>query len=330
MSDSDLLADSVARALADAVEAKRTVECEAAGVDAKAQRALEALGLAGADAATLGFEAHLAIARAIGHAGALVGYADREALGRWLALGAGFEVADRDTVVPVIDRERRVPWVRGASHLALAFSRQGRDHVALVPAQALSWEAGANLAGEPRDRLVGALDGATVEAHEVPSEFSPAAVMRRGALLRCAAMAGAADRIQAMTLQYAADRRQFGRPIAQFQVIQAYLAQLVGETVAMSAMLSVAARAVEDPARDATWEVAAAKVRAGQAAQSIAALAHQVHGAMGFTQDYPLHLWTRRLWAWREEWGGDTHWARELGTLASRAGPEAYWERLTT
>ena len=70
--------------------------------------------------------------------------------------------------------------------------------------------------------------------------------------------------------------------------------------------------------------------RKGQAAQTLAALAHQVHGAMGFTQDYPLHLWTRRLWAWREEWGGDAHWARELGTLASRAGPDAYWERLTT
>jgi acyl-CoA dehydrogenase len=54
-----------------------------------------------------------------------------------------------------------------------------------------------------------------------------------------------------------------------------------------------------------------------------------VHGAIGVTREHDLHLATRRLWAWRDEWGSEADWARRLGALALGAGPQATWELIT-
>jgi acyl-CoA dehydrogenase len=112
-------------------------------------------------------------------------------------------------------------------------------------------------------------------------------------------------------------------------VIQSYLAQMAGELSAARAMFATALRAAQQGAGASRAEAAAAKVRIGQAAQVITGLAHQVHGAIGFTEEYALQLRTRRLWAWREEFGNETEWARELGAAVIALGPEAYWERIT-
>jgi len=58
-------------------------------------------------------------------------------------------------------------------------------------------------------------------------------------------------------------------------------------------------------------------------------VAHQVHGAMGFTEEFGLHRFTRRLWSWRSEFGGDAHWAARLGQMAVEIGAEAFWIELT-
>ena len=94
-------------------------------------------------------------------------------------------------------------------------------------------------------------------------------------------------------------------------------------------MFATALHAAGRGARASLAETAAAKLRIGQAAHTLTALAHQVHGAIGFTEEYSLQLWTRRLWAWREEFGNETDWARELGSAVIALGPDAYWERIT-
>jgi acyl-CoA dehydrogenase len=54
-----------------------------------------------------------------------------------------------------------------------------------------------------------------------------------------------------------------------------------------------------------------------------------VHGAIGFTKEYSLQLSTRRLWSWRDEFGGDTEWAAKVGTYVCGGGADALWPTLT-
>lgn len=331
--ETDMLADAVSRALADVVTPRGTVEAEAKGIDAKAWNTLRELGLAGEDAAKLSLEEQAAVLEGIGYAAALVPYADSEAMARWLARGAGF-VTDADELLaiaiasPQALSRQRLAWGRHSARAFLSYEERGRNWVALMSTADLHLANGANLAGEPCDKC-GVERAQPTEVREVSDEFSPTAVRQRGALCRGAAMLGAARKAQELTLQYAIDRKQFGKSLAQFQVIQSYLAQMAGEVSAARAMFATALRAAGRGARESRAEAAAAKVRIGQAAHTITALAHQVHGAIGFTEEYSLQLWTRRLWAWREEFGNETDWARELGSAVIALGSDAYWERIT-
>jgi alkylation response protein AidB-like acyl-CoA dehydrogenase len=84
-----------------------------------------------------------------------------------------------------------------------------------------------------------------------------------------------------------------------------------------------AARAAADAAAadPAGWKVAAAKIRTGEAAGRGAEIAHQVLGAIGFTDEHPLHLFTRLLWRWRDEFGTETEWAEVLGRDVAGTDP---------
>ena len=61
-----------------------------------------------------------------------------------------------------------------------------------------------------------------------------------------------------------------------------------------------------------------------------AGIAHQCHGAIGFTYEHSLHFVTRRLWSWRAEFGGESHWSLELGREVAARGAEALWPHLTS
>jgi len=60
----------------------------------------------------------------------------------------------------------------------------------------------------------------------------------------------------------------------------------------------------------------------------VARIAHQLHGAIGFTEEHPLRLTTTCLWAWRDEAGDEAEWAAELGDRALAAGPDGIWPLL--
>ncbi|MDR0360187.1 MAG: acyl-CoA dehydrogenase, partial [bacterium] len=89
------------------------------------------------------------------------------------------------------------------------------------------------------------------------------------------------------------------------------------------AALDLAAR---EPSRA---HVAGAKLRAGDAAGAATEIAHQVHGAIGYTDEHQLHRFTTRIWSWRDEWGSEEEWAIELGRLACGEGAEQLWPGLT-
>ena len=80
---------------------------------------------------------------------------------------------------------------------------------------------------------------------------------------------------------------------------------------------------------DAGIAVAAARVVTDEAITVGTRAAHQAHGAMGVTREYPLHHLTRRLWSWRHEWGTTTEWRRRLGRHVAAAGADALFELVT-
>src|ERR1700748_2908559 len=90
----------------------------------------------------------------------------------------------------------------------------------------------------------------------------------------------------------------------------------------------VEALSIDDPAKQ-EFLVAIAKTRVGDAATIASEIAHQVHGAIGFTKEYALKLSTRRLWSWRDEFGGETEWAAKVGSYVCRGGGDALWPTLT-
>lgn len=147
---------------------------------------------------------------------------------------------------------------------------------------------------------------------------------RRGALMRAIQITGALARVRDLSVRYAAERQQFGQPLNRFQAVQQALAELAGEAALAEAAV---ADAVEDPS---PRRVAAAKVVAGRAAGRGAALAHQVHGAIGFTREHELHRYTTRLWRWRDDFGGEARWAESLGDLYAHAGADRAWEVVTS
>jgi len=80
---------------------------------------------------------------------------------------------------------------------------------------------------------------------------------------------------------------------------------------------------------DLIFAIAVAKSRCGEAAGKVAEIAHQVHGAIGFTHEHRLHHLTRRLWSWRDEFGVESDWSIELGRLAAAKGADGLWPLLT-
>jgi acyl-CoA dehydrogenase len=222
-------------------------------------------------------------------------------------------------------RARHVPFARNAGHVAVLAHRDDEPLVALVAASGLAISRDASLAGEPRDDV--SFDGV------VPQAVRPVAVdadmlQSFGAAVRLQQMAGALEKILEQSVQWALDRSQFGRPIAKFQAVQHNLATLAGEVAAAGAAADLAAEACAGP-QIGTAEVAIAKVRGGEAAGAGAAIAHQVHGAMGFTYEHSLHHATRRLWAWREEFGNEAVWAQRLGRMVAAHGADQLWPFIT-
>lgn len=178
--------------------------------------------------------------------------------------------------------------------------------------------AGATISGDPRD-VVELRDGKAVRTDR--------SIFELAAFARAAQIAGALDAALALSTAYVNERKQFGRTLAKFQAIQQYLATFASEAAAANCAAMAAAQALDR--QGGSFEIAAAKLRCNQAVGVGTSIAHQVHGAIGFTQEYSLHPFTRRLWAWRSEYGNDSHWAAYLGSRVCARGADNFWPDLT-
>src|SRR6266581_5729578 len=342
-----LLADTVTRLFNDLATKELIESAEKGAWPDKLWRALEEGGLtlplvpesAGGAAGTW-LDAHVVV-RASGRHTAPVPLAETIIAG-WLLSRAGLEVPLGPlTLAPVHEDERltlarggggfavsgtatRVPWGRHAGHVVTLSEADGRATIALIPGGRARITEDTNLALEPRDTLV-FRDARVVAfgAADVPAD----AIYLYGAMARAAQMAGALDSCLTQAVRYATERKQFGKPIGNFQAIQQSLAVLAGHVAASGIAAESAFRAAER--NDARFEIAVAKVRVGEAAGVGAGIAHQTHGAIGFTYEHSLHFATRRLWSWRAELGSESAWARQLGRAVAARGADALWPMLT-
>jgi len=154
-----------------------------------------------------------------------------------------------------------------------------------------------------------------------------------GATARGLQISGALDRVLEMTVQYSQDRVAFEKPISKFQAVQHLLARLAGEVAAASAATGSAAEAIASSgfAGDAMLlEVAASKIRSSEAAELGARIAHQVFGAIGFTEEHILHRFTLRMLSWRDEFGNETFWSLKLGERIAANGADELWPLLAS
>ncbi|MGI5241986.1 acyl-CoA dehydrogenase family protein [Dactylosporangium sp. CA-139066] len=125
-------------------------------------------------------------------------------------------------------------------------------------------------------------------------------------------LAGAARRLLDMTVEYVGVRQQFGRPVGSFQAVKHKIADVaVGVDMAEAAALS-ALDAIDDP--DAAHRAAAAKAYAGQAADRANVEALQLHGGIGFTWEYHLHFWLKRVMSLSAAYGTTAAHRRDLAT----------------
>lgn len=217
-----------------------------------------------------------------------------------------------------------VPFARHCETLlVIAADADGQPVLCLLPRAACTLTPGQSIAGEPADRI--AFDAKPLATAK---GLTWDACRAWGAAIRAMQMAGVLEQVLNLCLTYAQDRVQFGKPIGKFQAIQHALAELAGEVAAASAAADAAARELaRSPSVDAAAlaEVAAAKIRCGEAASLGAAIAHQVHGAIGTTYEHSLHLYTRRLWAWRDSFGPEAEWSLVLGRAALAGGGAGLW-----
>jgi len=146
------------------------------------------------------------------------------------------------------------------------------------------------------------------------------------AMMLAAKMAGALNAALDLSVQYTRERQQFGKPLASFQAIQQQLAVFAEEAAAADMAAASAFRAAGRG--DAWFEIACAKLRANQAARISTGIAHQVHGAMGFTAEYRLQHLTKRLWAWGSEHGNERYWSDRIGARIVARGPTNFWSDL--
>ena len=234
--------------------------------------------------------------------------------------GAGWTASGRAT---------RVPWGARAEHVVVVADADGTPMIALVAGGGAKTEADASLAREPRDTLV--WSGApVVAAAPLRGRLGPRPAWAGGALVRSAQMAGGLEFLLAQSVRYVTERKQFGRPLAAFQAIQQNLALLAGHTAAAGMAAQQAFHVVDRTGEggDASFEIAVAKVRTGEAAGLGAGIAHQAHGAIGFTYEHSLHFVTRRLWSWRAEFGAESHWSVALGREVAARGADALWPHM--
>jgi acyl-CoA dehydrogenase len=224
-------------------------------------------------------------------------------------------------------RARGVPFARDARHIAVLAHGAGGLSIALVETSKCQIETGLNLANDGNDTVTFA-NTAPGAIKPAPKGFDQTQLMLMGAVARSLQIAGSLESMLEVSVRYSNERVAFEKKISKFQAVQHNLAKLAGESAAALAAATSAADAMANSKSfndEVFLEAVSAKIRCSEAAEKGAAIAHQVHGAIGFTIEHILHRYTLRALAWRDDFGSESYWAVELGKLVTARGADELW-----
>ena len=260
----------------------------------------------------------------------------------WLLARAGLEApAAPMTLAPARPNERitigaggtlsgrasGVPFAQDCAHIALLADDGKRQLIALVDVKDCRLGESRNLAGDGSNAVT--LNRVKPRRiAPVPDGFDATSLLLMGSAIRSVQTAGALETILSLCVAYAGERVAFERPIGKFQAVQQNLARLAGEVAAALAVSGSATDAIAQAGSfdEAVFlEAAAAKIRSAEAAAEGSAIAHQVFGAIGFTQEHVLHRFTLRMLSWRDDFGNESYWAAELGRRVAARGADEFW-----
>ncbi len=275
-----------------------------------------------------------AILRAVGRHAAPIPVGETGVLAAWTLGAAGLEIPNGPATAACpwpevirVDNGRvigmaTVAWAQVAQRIVtIAAHDDGSFEVVSVTPDQVAITAGTNLAGEPRDIVTFDIALDATEHAPSPPGWSPFRLLEVGAFTRTQMAAGALARIADMTVDYTLNRQQFGKPVASFQLVQRHLMAVAQCSVRATMAADTALRALTDFQRVDT-ALTVARVVIDEAIAEGTRSAHQAHGAMGVTREYPLHQFTRRLWAWQHEYGSTAMWRRHLGRAAYANGAD--------
>lgn len=336
MNIGQMLADQLERLLSDTVDRDLYIQVEGGQAATALWDELEGLGVTGALVPETDGGAGLSWAetepsiRALGRHAAPLPLAETM-LAHWVLATAGidiptgpiavsgnsFELHDDNTLSGT---DTAVSWLPTCPHVVV-FATRGSDHfIGLLDTSKQQLHINETIAREPNATLSLQQSPALAIA---PCELDAHGLLPYIAAIRAIQTAGALEALLALSIDYGNTREQFGRPIGKFQAIQHAITQLATQTAAAQVAGLYACRQID--AGHAFHGAMIAKTRTGTAASMGAEIAHQVFGAIGFTDEHSLHYFTRRLWQWRSDAGSEFWWAEQLGQRAIANGGDALW-----
>lgn len=336
-----MLTEQVQRLFSDRIDRDAWIHAEEGRLDANLWREVQDMGITLAmcreelGGAGLGWAASEASLRLLG-AHACPAPVGEALLSGWLLDQADLEVPQG--ILTLSDAEFRLdsngrlhgtdsalPWLPVASHVVLGAKRGNARYLCL-----LSADQGQRAVVDTLDRLPCAryqLDGVLpLQMVQTPT-LGELGLRPYLATLRSIQIAGALNQVLDLCVEYANTRIQFGKPIGKFQAIQQMIAELAAQAAAAQVAGLYAARQID--AGNSEQGAAVAKSLVGRSATRAAAIAHQVFGAIGVTDEHSLHYYTRRLWQWRADAGSEHWWSERLGQQTLQSEGANLWTRIT-
>lgn len=290
----------------------------------------EALGGSGGDLA----DAATAV-RALAHNANAFPLAETSLAAGWALSVAGLTVPP-DLLAPAFEPSSKFSLTQTNDEFTLtgeAHGVPGLDHAKFIVIPVDSWiclilssdvavTTSVNVAHERRDTI--SLNQTPIQAMgRLPENFTTTDLLAKLAFARAVQLSGALIAVRDLSIDFAKSREQFGKPIASLQIIAHYLAELAELTLVGEGAVATAL------ASPSTINFAIAKSVTGRAAREATRISHQIHGAMGMSEEYILGQFTMRMWAWIEEAGRPEFWNAYIGREFLKQSDLNLWTSMT-